>query len=173
MSSHSLRYFMGIDGLLAIVFGLLVVILPTDTAAIAAAIIGVMMVASGLFKIVHAIKNTELTGWNRTGASLLGFIYILAGLIIFINMHIASVSLFMVVGLMVGIAWLFEGVIQLSVVSRLADHQAWLTFSAVLHIVAGILLMASPLFGGALLWMWLGVSLIVLGVYRLLMFFRF
>ncbi|CAK1223080.1 HdeD family acid-resistance protein [Fructobacillus evanidus] len=173
MSSHSLRYFMGIDGLIAIAFGLLVIILPTDTAAVAAAIVGIMMVGSGLFKIVHAIKNTALTGWNKTGASLLGFIYILAGLIIFINMRVASVSLFAVVGLMVGIAWLFEGVIQLSIVSRLEDHQAWLTFSAVLHIVAGILLMVSPIFGGAIIWMWLGITLIILGVYRLLMFFRF
>ncbi|USS91869.1 HdeD family acid-resistance protein [Fructobacillus americanaquae] len=173
MSSNSLRYFMGIDGLVAIIFGLLVVVLPTDTATVAAAIIGVMMVASGLFKIVHAIKNTALTGWNKIGASLLGFFYILAGLIIFINMHVASVSVFMVVGLMVGIAWLFEGVIQFSIISRLVDHQSWLSFSAVLHLIAGVLLMASPLFGGALLWIWLGVSLIVLGVYRLLMFFRF
>ncbi|GAP02179.1 hypothetical protein FPFC_010570 [Fructobacillus pseudoficulneus] len=169
---HKARHLIGIEALVFIVIGALITFLPGMTANIAASIIATMMIMIGLFKIVHAIENDLASSWNKAGSMLLGFLYFFAGLIIFLNLSMAWLPFFILVGTSVGLAWLIEGILQLSFASKFGEHQAWFTIAAILNIIAGIILLMSPLFAGTFLWLFAGITLVLLGLYHLFLYFR-
>jgi len=58
-----------------------------------------------------------------------------------------------------------------SLVERNLDR--WTIFFAILSIIAGIILLFSPAWGAAVLWLILGIALIVLGLLNIIRAFRF
>jgi uncharacterized membrane protein HdeD (DUF308 family) len=75
-------------------------------------------------------------------------------------------------GILVGIMWIVEGVVALTTLGG-ARSKAWTAFFAILSIVAGIILLFSPLWGAVVLWWLLGISLVVLGILQIVRAFTF
>ena len=74
---EKLRRGVGFSGIISIIIGLLILFLPTKTAAIVAALVGVALVIMGVIYIgANLVKRSEEKGnfW-RISHLLLGFIY--------------------------------------------------------------------------------------------------
>ena len=84
----------------------------------------------------------------------------------------AAVSLAVFIGILVGIMWIVEGVVALTTIG-LSGSKGWSVFFAILSIVAGIVLLFSPLWGAIVLWWLLGISLVVLGIIQMIRAFTF
>ena len=75
-------------------------------------------------------------------------------------------------GILVGVMWIIEGVVSLSTLSD-SRSKGWTIFFAILSIVAGIVLLFSPLWGALVLWWVLGISLVILGIVQIIRAFTF
>ncbi len=97
-------------GGLYIAFGLLVVNQPASGALVLTFVLGLMLLASGVVRIVMAIRNWRDMGWVMAISGLLG---VLAGLIILMGWPISglwALGLLLAVDLLShGVAWLTYG----------------------------------------------------------------
>ncbi|WP_231953265.1 DUF308 domain-containing protein [Latilactobacillus sakei] len=127
--------------------------------------VGVVFIIIGLFDILSIFKEVDENTWVRLGHLLLGLLYLIVGIFVCVNLAASATYLFLLVGIFVGITWLVEGFVELGTV-RLAVSKGWTIFSAVLSIVAGIILLMTPLYGAVMLWTLLGAILVVLGIFK-------
>ena len=121
---------------------------------------------------VSASSRRTSGGWSRLGHIVLGVLFIIAGVIAFANLSQTTAWLAVFVGILVGILWIIEGVVSLSTLGD-ARSKGWTIFFAIISIIAGIVLLFSPLLRRRVLWWLLGIALVVLGIIQIVRAFSF
>lgn len=169
--TNGIRTALGIGGVLAVVVGILILAWPGKTAMVVTAIIAVYAVAAGLVYAGLGIFSKGKGGWARIGHILLGVLFIIAGIVAFANLSLATTALAAFLGVLVGIMWIIEGVVALTTLGD--GPKGWTIFYAIISIIAGVVLLFSPIWGAAVLWWLLGISIIVLGVVNIVRAFTF
>lgn len=169
---NTVRAAIGVSGAVSLVVGLLILVWPVKTAVVVAGIIAVYAVVAGVVNLAIGVFSRRLGGWARVGYLVLGAVFLIAAIVSFSNLGAAAAGLAVLVGVLFGISWIIEGVVGLTMVGDSAS-KVWTIVYALIGVVAGILLLMSPLWGAALLWLWLGVSLLVLGIVQIVRAFRF
>ena len=160
---NGIRTALGLAGVLSLIVGILILVWPGKTAVVVTAIIAIYAILAGLVYAGFGIFSKQKGGWSRIGHIALGLLFIVAGIVAFTNLGATAVSLAVFVGILVGIMWVVEGVVSLSTLSA-APAKTWTVFFAILSIVAGVILLFSPLWGAVVLWWLLGISAVVLGI---------
>jgi hypothetical protein len=111
-------------------------------------------------------------GWSRVGHIVLGILFIIAGIVAFLNLGAATRVAGGVLGILVGILWIIEGVVSLVDARRrrvegldglLRDHQHHRRYLPAVQ----------RRHRRAILWWILGISLIVLGIIQIVRAFTF
>ncbi len=161
----AVRTALGISGALSLVIGLLILIWPGRTAQVAVGIIAVYVIIAGLVNI--GIGLFWRSGWARIGHLALGLLFILAGIFSFVNLPAATAWFGVFVGTLVGILWIIEGVVALTTVGHGSKARAWTIFSRDREHRRGVVLLFSPLLGAVTLFVLIGFSLIVLGIFQI------
>ncbi|HSK33757.1 MAG TPA: DUF308 domain-containing protein [Propionicimonas sp.] len=169
---NTVRAAIGVSGAVSLVVGLLILVWPVKTAVVVAGIIAVYAVIAGIVNLAIGVFSRRLGGWARVGYLVLGAVFLIAAIVSFSNLGAAAAGLAVLVGVLFGISWIIEGVVGLTMVGDSAS-KVWTIVYALIGVVAGILLLMSPLWGAALLWLWLGVSLLVLGIVQIVRAIRF
>ncbi len=167
----AVRVALGVSGAISLVVGILILVWPGRTAEVAVGIVAVYAIAAGLVYAAMGIFSRSLHAWGRIGHILLGVLFVVAGIFALLNLTAATASFALVVGLLIGILWIVEGVVALSALGA-AGSRGWTIFFAIVSILAGIVLLFSPLYVG-LLWLFVGASLLVLGVFQIVRAFTF
>lgn len=162
-----IRIALAVGGILAVIVGLLVLVWPAKTAMVVTVLVAIYAIAGGLVYAGLGIGSKTKGGWARLGHVLLGIVYIVAGVIAFMNLGATTVALAFLLGLLVGVMWIIEGIVSLSTLAD-ASSRGWTVVFALLSIVAGILMLFAPTWGIALLYSLLGISLVVLGVIQVI-----
>lgn len=168
----TIRAAMGVAGLVSLVVGLLILIWPGKTAMVVAGIIAVYALIAGAVNLAIGTFSGRLGRWPRIGHLVLGLAFLVAAVLAFANLGSAAAGLAVFVGVLVGIVWIVEGIVALTMIAD-SSSKVWTVVYAVISVIAGITLLGSPLWGVALLWLLLGLSLVVLGVVQLVRAFRF
>lgn len=166
------RTMLGIIGIVATVIGILVLFWPAHTASAVTAVIGAYALVAGVVDLAMAIFSRSMGGWSRVGRIVLGVLYLAAGIIVFANLSAATATLALFVGILVGVMWIVEGVLALTSLGRAGSPVLTVLF-AVLSIVAGMVMVFSPIWGAAVLWWVAGISLVVLGLIQISRAFSF
>jgi uncharacterized membrane protein HdeD (DUF308 family) len=169
---NGVRTALGIGGVLAVIVGILVLAWPGKTAMVVTAIIAIYAIAAGLVYAGLGIFSKSKGGWARIGHIALGILFIIAGVVAFLNLSQTTAWLALFLGILVGIMWIVEGIVSLSTLGDAAS-KGWTIFFAIVSIIAGIVLLFSPLWGAVVLWWLLGISLIVLGIIQVVRAFTF
>jgi len=86
-------------------------------------------------------------------------------------MQAAAISLILVVGILTGMAWLIEGIIQLTILNQMGTNKVWSILSAAISVIGGLSLLFSPLLGGVLVWSFFGITLLIIGIFKLIQYF--
>jgi uncharacterized membrane protein HdeD (DUF308 family) len=168
----TVRGAIGVSGAVSLIIGVLILVWPVKTAVVVAGIIAVYAVIAGVVNLAIGIFSRRIGGWARFGFLALGAVFLIAAIVSFSNLGAAAAGLAVLVGVLFGISWIVEGVVGLTLVGDSAS-KVWTIVYALIGIVAGILVLTSPLWGAALLWLWLGVSLVVLGIVQIVRAIRF
>ena len=161
---RAVRTALAVSGVVSLIVGLLILLWPGRTAQVAVGIIAVYVIVAGLVNI--GIGIFFRSGWARIGYIVLGLLFIVAGIFSFANLPAATAWFGVFVGTLVGILWIIEGVVSLTTLSH-GSGRGWTIF------FAGIVLLFSPLLGAVTLFILLGASLVVLGVFQIVRAIQF
>jgi uncharacterized membrane protein HdeD (DUF308 family) len=169
---NGIRTALGIGGVLALIVGILILVWPGRTAAVVTAIIAIYAIAGGLVYAGLGIFTKNKGGWSRVGHIVLGILFIIAGVIALLNLGQTTAWLAVFVGVLVGILWIVEGIVALTTLGD-SSSKGWSIFFAIISIIAGLVLLFSPLWGAVVLWWLVGIGLIVLGIMNVIRAFTF
>ncbi|MBF6353959.1 HdeD family acid-resistance protein [Nocardia higoensis] len=154
-----------VTGVISILLGIVILVWPGKTLLVAGILFGIYLVVSGVLQLISAFGATRSAGM-RVLYFLSGALSIVVGVFCFRD-ELASILL---LGLWIGIGWLFRGVALLvAVVSEPAlPGRGWQGFFGVLTVVAGVVLVIWPVTSIATLTLVAGIWLIVLGVMEII-----
>ena len=171
---NGIRTALGVGGVLAIIAGLFILVWPAQgrirrdrrssrsTRSSPASSTRV----SGIF-------SKQRGGWSRVGHIALGVLFIIAGIVALANLHADH-----------RVARHLPRNPRRHHVDRRGNRRAlharrrrarrcWSIIFAIISIIAGIVLLFSPLWGAAVLWWLLGIALVVLGIINVVRAFTF
>ncbi|BDZ38320.1 HdeD family acid-resistance protein [Microbacterium suwonense] len=161
----AIRTSLAITGVIMLVLGLFILIWPSKTAMFFAGIIAAYLIVQGLIYIGSGVFSQGGEGWARIGHVVLGVLYVVGGVLAFVNLFAFTATLVMFFGIMLGITWIIDGVVALSVLNR-GRSRIWTIVYAILSIVAGVVLLLSP-FYAVIFWWLIGISLTALGIVQI------
>ncbi len=170
--TSGIRTVLGASGVVSLVVGILILVFPLKTAVVLAGFIAVYAALAGVVNLAVGVFSRALGAWPRIGYSILGIIFLAAAVFALANLRATAASLAMIVAIMIGIVWIVEGLAGFTMIRR-SPSKGWTVIYSVLSIIAGIVLITSPMWGAALLWLFLGISLVVLGIAQIIRAFRF
>ncbi|KAA9086747.1 HdeD family acid-resistance protein [Microbacterium radiodurans] len=161
--ARSFRIAFIIGGILSVVLGLLILIWPGRTAQVLTGIIAAYTIIAGLVYAAVGIASGSKRGWSRAGHVALGVFFVVVGVVAFANLAAFTISFALFLGALVGILWIVEGAVSLSTIGH-ARNRGWTIAFAILSLIAGVMLLFSPLWGAIVLWWLLGISAVALGI---------
>ena len=174
-ATDGVRVVFGVGGLIAIVLGLFVIFAPKTSAGVTltlvAALIGAYAIVTGIVYFGTALFSRSVGGWARVGHILLGVLYVVGGAIIMSNLVFAGVVTALMFSILVGVLWLFEGVLAFATAAK-SENKVWSIIYGIVSVIAGGTLLFSPLMGAVTLWWLLGISMVVLGAVQVVRAFR-
>lgn len=162
----SIRITLAISGAIALIAGIVLLVWPLKTAVLVTGIIASYLIIAGLVYIGLGIFSGKKGGWSRIGHIVLGLLYIVAGVIAFLNLTAATIPLALITAIFLGVSWIVDGVVALSLLNK-DGSKAWTILYAILSIAAGVIVIFSPLLAAVALWWVLGVTLVVLGIIQI------
>ena len=158
------RWGFGIAGLVAIAMGIFVLVWPNEIVKIAALLVGIYAVLSGLIYIFTAIRAKEIKSLARITRVVAGIAFITAGIVMLSFLSASAVVLANVLGVILGILWMVEGVSALMLLRGRVEQNALATAYAIVALVIGVLLLLTPVWGTAFLRWMIGFGLVLLGI---------
>ncbi|HKT57013.1 MAG TPA: DUF308 domain-containing protein [Microbacterium sp.] len=163
---NGIRTAFGVGGLIALVVGILILVWPGHTASVITAIIALYAIVVGLVYAGLGIFARTMGGWSRLGHIVLGVLFIIGGVIALTNLRASTVWFAVFLGIFIGIMWIVEGVVALTTLAG-SRTKAFAVVFAILSIVAGVIVLLSPLWSAVVLWWLFGISLVVLGIVQI------
>jgi uncharacterized membrane protein HdeD (DUF308 family) len=148
-------------GAAAVVLGVLVLVWPGETLVLIGALFGIYLLVSGAFQLAGAFGH-HVPGHLRALGLLSGAFSVLLGLICFRG----PLESILLLAIWIGFGWLLRGITQV-VTAMSADAmpaKGWQIGFGVIGVIAGIVLITSPISSIATLALIAGVWLVVLGV---------
>lgn len=163
---RSARIVLLIVGILALLTGIAILGWPEKVAQLMVGVIAAYLIFAGLTYLGLGLFARSKGGWARAGHLLLGLLYIAAGGFLFFNLATATLGLATLLAIIVGVLWIIDGLISLSLLGP-ARSRAWTLIYAILSILGGIAVLLAPLFAALLLWWIFGITLVLLGIVQI------
>ncbi|MFC8382007.1 HdeD family acid-resistance protein [Nocardia sp. NPDC056952] len=150
-----------VTGLLAVVLGIIVLVWPGPSLLVAGILFGIYMVVSGIFQLIAAFTHLPSTSFR-----VLSFISGVLSLIIGVFCFRDDLTSIVLLGLFIGISWLFRGVAVLfaAISESGVPGRGWQIFYGIISALAGVVLIVWPISSIATLVWVVGIFLIVIGV---------
>lgn len=146
---------------IAIALGLIAFLVPGATLLSVAIIFGIFLIASGAFRLVTAFTSSALPAWVRWFSGLLGGLTLIAGILCLSNPW-ESLT---VLGIVIGLGWVFGGAASIAERAGRDDRLRWLPVTAgIASIVAGILVMIMPVLALASFIIVAAILMILVGI---------
>ena len=149
-------------GLVSVVIGVIVLLKPSNSLAALAVITGIFVLIFGIMEVISALFIQTV---NRGLGTLIGVLSAIVGILL-IRHPVKGVTL---VALLLGIWLVAVGAIRLVAAFDSDEHRVWRFVLAIIEVVAGIVIVASPDIGYATLALLVGISLIANGVAMVLL----
>jgi uncharacterized membrane protein HdeD (DUF308 family) len=148
-------------GVLSILIGVLVLAWPGATIKIIAWLFAIQLIIAGVLQLVAAFSPGRGPG-GRVLFALLGALSILVGLLCLRE----PLQTALVLGLLIGAMWVIQGVVGLvdAVGGEHGSGYGWIIASAVLSIIAGVVVLVYPGASIVILTWLFGITLIVVGI---------
>lgn len=164
--SSSIRIALAVAGVLALIAGIVLLVWPIKSAVIITGVFASYLVIAGLVYIGLGVFTGGRAGWSRAGHIILGLLFIVTGVIAFANLTAAAATLALIVVVFIGISWIVDGVVALTLLGS-DGSRVWTLLYAILSVIAGIIVLFSPVVAGLAFWLLLGISLVALGVVQI------
>jgi uncharacterized membrane protein HdeD (DUF308 family) len=150
-------------GAVTLILGLIVSFHPGGSLNVIAVLLGILAICSGIFHLVRIFGRGEV---HRVWSGIVGLAFIVVGVVLIRHLHL-TIAL---VGLYVGITWIVQGVTSLivSVSGGEREGRGWWIFFGVVSVIAGIVVVATPVTSLTVLALLLGIWFIVMGIIEII-----
>ena len=172
--ARKLRTIAIVTGVVSLIAGLVILVWPLKSALVITVLIAIYAMVAGVIDIALATVSRGLSGWLRAGLGLLGVLFVVASIVAFANLPSTTVLLAVLVSTFLGIAWILDGLLSLLALGGPKDpftpvrrSRGWTIAFATVSILAGVVVLLSPLFTALWLWLFIGASLLVFGVIQI------
>ncbi|KAB7790015.1 HdeD family acid-resistance protein [Bifidobacterium leontopitheci] len=171
-AKNTIRALYGVVGAAAVILGIALLVWPGKTLGLLAIALGIYFIVSGAVRIVSAVVTLGLPAGWRVLDVCLGALLAIGGIAMLRNAMLTGQTLAVFVTLVVGIGWIMEGVMALAESWRLPSS-GWAVAYAIISIIAGVVVLFSPLASMVFLVIFTGCSLLVMGVSAIVRAFAF
>ncbi len=169
---NTIRATLGLTGVLALIAGIFITFWPKNAAVFLTVLLGIYFIVAGLAYVGLGIFSKGISGGARALDIILGVLFVIGGVLMLSNPTESAVVIGIFLGVLIGILWIVEGAVALAQ-SGNSSSRGWSIFFGILSILAGIVLLFSPVWGTIILFWILGISLIVLGIVQIVRAFTF
>src|SRR6201996_1775645 len=154
-----------VSGLLAVALGVLVLLLPGDSIVIAAILFGIYLLITGIAQVVFAF-SLHVSAGGRVLLFISGAASLVLAVLCF--RHFGEGYAILLLAIWIGVGFIFRGVA--TSISAISDPhlpgRVWQIFLGLISLLAGIVMIGSPLESIEILTEIVGIWLIVLGVFE-------
>jgi uncharacterized membrane protein HdeD (DUF308 family) len=147
-------------GLVTLGFGLVMLFWPGKTVVVVAWLVAIWLVVSGVFQIVRGFRR-GLSGGMRALLFLSGGLSLILGIIAMGGSYQAA----NILGILVGISFLFAGFEELFSISESREGRGWRIFGGILLVIGGLVVLLWPGITLATLAWVLGIWLTIGGIF--------
>ena len=146
-------------GVVTVTLGLIVTFYPSATLNAITILFGLLLLASGLFHLIRVFGGNQE---HRVWMGISGLLLIVIGVVMLRHLHL-TVAL---VGLIIGISWIVQGVIALIVSFSGGSREGggWWIFFGILSVIGGIVITAWPVESVKALAVLIGIWFILQGL---------
>lgn len=159
-------------GVLALGLGIALLAWPGKTIIALAVILGAYLLVEGVIRIVMALVTPLIHAGSRLLSILFGVLFILGGVVMMRNPGLSGETLLVVVAIIIGVAWIMEGVLAL-LESGSAQSRGWAIAFGIISLLAGIIVLVTPAWSAVMLMVFTGASMVVMGIVALVRAFTF
>lgn len=148
-------------GLLTLILGIVVSFHPGGSLNVVAVLVGIMMLMSGLF---HLVRVFDARQTHRVWAGITGLLFVVIGIILIRHLHLTLA----VIGLVIGVTWVVQGLTAFigGISGGVREGRAWWIVFGAVSLIAGIVVVASPVSSLNVLAVLLGIWFIILGCFE-------
>jgi len=161
-----MRTLLIVGGILVTVVGLALLLRPGISLIVLTVILGIYFTIVGVIRIVSAIGVSQLPTTWRVLEAVTGLIMLAAAALIFVNTGGSAGILLLIGTIMIGVSWIFEGILTLTEAAG-AFHSGWSIASGIISIIAGLIVIFSPIASASLLITFASIIMIILGLFTL------
>ena len=149
-------------GVITVTLGLIVTFYPSATVNAISVLFGLLLIASGLFHLIRVFGGNEA---HRVWMGISGLLLIVIGVVMLRHLHL-TVAL---IGLIIGITWIVQGVTALIVSFSGSSREGggWWIFFGIFSLVGGIVITAVPTESVKVLAVLIGIWFIFQGLFEI------
>lgn len=169
-AQNKLKVAMGVFGLVTLAAGIAILVWPTKTAMIVTGIFAVYVIVAGLAYVGAGFFSSGMGFGARLWRILLGALFVVAGIVALGSLQTTSAFFFVFMSIMIGVTWIYEGFLAFATMSS-SSSKGWSVFFGIISIVAGFVLIFSPIVGAVSLWWAIGIVAVVYGIVQIVQSF--
>jgi uncharacterized membrane protein HdeD (DUF308 family) len=154
-------------GVLSIVIGILAIVWPGATIVTVALFFAAWLFVSGVYSIVGAFTEDASSG-HKVLSAIIGVLSVIVGFSL-LRSPFQSVEVMIFV---LGIFWVSQGIVGFVMAFEVKQGRGWRLISAILGVIAGIIVLVYPITSAVTLALFGGVWLIILGVTQIIAAFQ-
>ena len=151
-------------GLISLVVGIGIISWPTPTVIVVAVLFAIYLIISGIFEIVRSFAS-GLTGGTRALLLITGVLSVILGIFAIRSAADNAVDL---LGIFVGIAFLFRGFASLFMGFDSKEGRGWNIFFGIIMLVGGVVILVQPALALTTLAWVVGIWLVLIGLYEII-----
>ena len=152
-----------IIGVVTLILGIIVTFHPGGSLNVVAVLLGILAILSGIFHLVRIFGRGES---NRVWSGIVGLVFIVVGVVLIRHLHLTLA----LVGLYVGLVWIVQGVVALvaAFAGGSREGRGWWIFFGAISVIAGIVVVSTPVDSLTVLAVLLGIWFIVMGIIEII-----
>ncbi|WP_109561891.1 HdeD family acid-resistance protein [Mycolicibacillus trivialis] len=158
-----------VSGLLALVLGVLVLVLPGESIVAAAILFGAYLLVTGIAQVIFAF-SLPITAGGRVLSFISGAASVILAVLAFRHFGDDPSVAIWLLAIWVGIGFILRG--TAATVSAISDPElpgrGWTIFLGVVSLLAGVVMLASPFASLVILTLVTGSWLIVIGIFEII-----
>ena len=151
-------------GVISLVVGIIVISWPDKTVIVVAVLFAIYLIISGIFEIVRSF-GSGLTGGTRVLLLITGVLSVILGIFAIRSAADNAVEL---LGIFVGIAFLFRGFASLFMGFDSKEGRGWNIFFGIIMLVGGVVILVQPAVALTTLAWVVGIWLVLIGIYEII-----
>ncbi len=151
-----------VTGIITLGLGIVLSLKPSQSLNVVCVFIGILLIIGGIFHFIRALDHDEQ---HRAWIAIAGLLEVVIGVVMIRHLSLTK----SVIGLLIGIVWIVQGVVALlsGIMGGTKGTRSWSIGFGIISLVAGIVVVSVPENSVNALAVLLGIWFIVMGLFEL------